>query len=349
MCTYCGQVNPATPTIFDTLDAAHVTWGVYTNGDPFDGTLGWAEGHPGLHSFEDFLKALQDGTLPAVVFVDGIGWIEDEHPTADVQLGEAWTRIVYDAVAASPLWPALAMIWTYDEGGGFADHVPPPNTACIARPGNRADEAFFELGVRVPLAVISPYAKPHYVSHVVQDHTAITRFVEAVFGLPALTSRDANSDALLDMFDFDRAPGLLRPPAAPSAGTGGCHGDIVLSTDKSSYASAAAMRFAIAFKEVPTPNAHDRIGVYKYPRAIADVPSEANGLEPIAWGYIGGQGHAALGAPTAGTVTLDASALSTGALWPLPPGLWIADYLPATPAGGDGHTPVAQVVLEVTP
>jgi phospholipase C len=65
---------------------------------------------------------------------------------------------------------------------------------------------FFELGVRVPLAVISPYAKPHFVSHVVQEHTAITRFIEVLFGLPALTARDANSDALLDMLDFSAPP-----------------------------------------------------------------------------------------------------------------------------------------------
>jgi phospholipase C len=69
--------------------------------------------------------------------------------------------------------------------------------------------------------VISPYAKPHFVSHVVQEHTAITRFIEVLFGLPALTARDANSDGLLDMLDFT-APALLAPPVAPAAGTGGC-------------------------------------------------------------------------------------------------------------------------------
>jgi phospholipase C len=77
------------------------------------------------------------------------------------------------------------------------------------------------MGPRIPLVTISPWSKRGYVSHVVHDHTAITRFVEAIFDLPALTARDANSDALLDMFDFgcgrDRAVA-----AAPSPGTGGC-------------------------------------------------------------------------------------------------------------------------------
>jgi phospholipase C len=81
---------------------------------------------------------------------------------------------------------------------------------------------FHELGIRVPTVVISPYARQHYVSHVTQEHTSITRLIEAVFDLPALTARDANSDAMLDMFDF-ACPPNLKPPDAPAAGTGGCN------------------------------------------------------------------------------------------------------------------------------
>ena len=344
-CTYCGLPKSTTPSIFDEMDAAGVTWGVYTDGNPFDGTLGWTEPHAGLYDFAAFERALQFGLLPSVAFVDSLGWIEDEHPTADLQVGEAWTRIVYQAAAASPLWPEMAIIWTYDEGGGFADHVPPPSSACIARPGNPLDAPFFELGVRVPLAVISPYARPHYVSHVVEDHTAITRFIETVFGLPALTSRDANSSALLDMFDFGCAPALLAPPEAPVAGKGGCHGDVVLVTDKPSYPSTDSLAIRIDFSGVPAPSAHDRIGVYKY----STVPTEASQLEPIAWAYAGGQGHMPEGAPASGSVVLDGSVLSPGAAWPLSPGLWIVYYLPALPSGADGHTPAAAADLEVTP
>lgn len=73
----------------------------------------------------------------------------------------------------------------------------------------------------MPLVVISPWAKRNYVSHVVHDHTAITRFIEALFDLPALSARDANSDALFDLFDFSR--GRDRSvPQAPDAGTGIC-------------------------------------------------------------------------------------------------------------------------------
>jgi phospholipase C len=136
-----------------------------------------------------------------------------------VQKGEAFVREVYQHVVRSPQWPRLAMVWTYDEGGGFADHVPPPNQACVASP---SEAAFFELGQRVPFVVISPWSKPHSVSHVVQEHTAITRFIETIFGLPALTARDANSPALLDLFDFSCPAPLLTPPEPPEAGIDGC-------------------------------------------------------------------------------------------------------------------------------
>ena len=109
------------------------------------------------------------------------------------------------------------MIWTYDEGGAFADHVPPPD-GCLPAPSGSNWTA---RGPRVPLVVISPWAKRHYVSHVVRDHTAITRFIETLFDLPALTARDANSDALLDMFDFS-CPGDSSVPAAPAPRTDGC-------------------------------------------------------------------------------------------------------------------------------
>jgi phospholipase C len=115
----------------------------------------------------------------------------------------------------------MAIIWTYDEAGGFADHrAPSPTNGCAATP---SDSPFTALGPRIPLVAISPWAKPHYVSHVQHDHTAITRFIETLFDLPALTGRDANSDALLDLFDFSScAPKLLTPPPAPDVGTGGC-------------------------------------------------------------------------------------------------------------------------------
>jgi phospholipase C len=221
--TNAGIVNtgvayppPNTPSLLQLLMNAGFTWGVYTEGAPFSGALGWRRGDPGVHPIQALYDALDRGTLPNVAFVDGRGNVDDDHPPADLRCGEASVRTVYDHAVASPQWPRLAIVWTYDEGGGFADHVAPEPQACP--PG---DSRFTQRGERVPLVVISPWARRNYVSHVVRDHTAITRFVEALFDLPALTARDANSDALLDLFDFScRAE--LAAPAAPPAETGGC-------------------------------------------------------------------------------------------------------------------------------
>jgi len=210
--------DPATPSVMQLLMNAGFTWAAYTDSAPMSGALNWGPTTPGVHPYQALLDALDQGTLPNVAFVDGVDSVTDDHPTADLQAGEAWSRELYRHAVASPQWSRLAILWTYDEGGGFADHVPPPSS-CPAAP---AGSPYSQLGPRVPLVAISRWAKPHYVSHVAHDHTAITRFIEALFDLPALTARDANSDALLDLFDFSCAQPTNAPPGAPDAGTGGC-------------------------------------------------------------------------------------------------------------------------------
>lgn len=210
--------SPATPSIFQTLIANGFTWGVYADEIPLSGSLDWSTKDPGVKPVQALYDDLDHGTLPNVVFVDGLDSVDDDHPTADLHKGEAAVKRLYDHVIASPQWPLIAMIWVYDEGGGFPDHVR-PNEGCKSSPGS----PFTQRGPRVPFAVISPWARKGFVSSVEQDHTAITRFVETVFGLPALTARDANSPALLDLFDFScPGPASLDAPAAPDAGTGMC-------------------------------------------------------------------------------------------------------------------------------
>ena len=209
--------DPATNSIFRTLMNAGFTWGAYSDSEPFSGALGWTSADPGVHSMKELYDALDNGTLPNVVFVDATENVEDEHPTGDLQVGEAWSRNIYQHAIKSPQWPRLAIVFTYDEAGAFADHVPPPS-GCPASSG----DSFTKLGPRIPLVMISPWAKSHYVSHIAHDHVAITRLIETIFDLPALTARDANSDALLDMFDFSCGRNMT-PPAAPAAGAGGCN------------------------------------------------------------------------------------------------------------------------------
>src|SRR5262245_59952938 len=122
---------------------------------------------------------------------------------------------------ASAAWTSTAFFFTYDEHGGFYDHVVPP-----AAPapddippmvgGGDAPGGFDQYGVRVPAVVVSPYAKSHFVSHVVHDHTSILRFIEYRFGMPSLTARDAAADPMLEFFDFS-APTFATLPSLPAA------------------------------------------------------------------------------------------------------------------------------------
>jgi phospholipase C len=207
--------------IFDKLDTAKVSWNVYTDDwAPLEFSVSWAP-RKAWGRVSDFMAAANGGTLPSVSFVDADTPAAppetDEHPPSDVQAGEDWTRKLYETIVHSPQWPETVLLFTYDEAGGFADHVPPPSSCAPS-----ADQAeFTELGIRVPLIVVSPWARRHYVSHVVHQHTSILRFIELLFDVPAMTARDANSDALLDMFDF-KCPQTVPIPDPPAAGTGRC-------------------------------------------------------------------------------------------------------------------------------
>jgi phospholipase C len=203
-----------------------VTWKFYAQDLPtlaiLYATLQRSSAH--IAPYAQFATDAAAGTLPQVSFVEGTaldgGVTADEDPPADMQFGQQMVSQIVSAVTSSPLWPHSAVFFSYDEQGGFYDHVP-PQPACIPDdipptlgPGD-VDAAFDETGLRVPLIVISPYAKRGYVSHVVTEHTSITRFIEARFGLPALTHRDANAVPPFDMFDFGHPD--LSVPAMPDA------------------------------------------------------------------------------------------------------------------------------------
>jgi phospholipase C len=211
--------DPSTNSIFRELMSAGFTWGAYSDDEagPLSTTLNWKPTDPGAHPIKDIYDALDHGTLPSVAFVDATEEVNDDHPVGDLHHGEKFLKDLHDHATASPQWGRLAIFWTYDEGGGFPDHVRPPK-GCEESPGS----PYTDLGVRVPLVAISPWAKKNSVSHVPHDHTAITRFIETVFDLPAMTARDANSDALMDMFDFSCGRDLTPPAGAPAPGTGQC-------------------------------------------------------------------------------------------------------------------------------
>jgi phospholipase C len=214
----------ANGTIFDRLDAHQVDWQVYyaTGSQPSPLIVPSFTVAPGrsarLHTFDVFLAAAAAGRLPAFSFLDpNYGTTSQEDPQ-DIQVGEQYIAQVVHALTTSPNWKNTALFITYDEGGGYYDHVPPPKAirpdsiAPVLPPYDQYPGAFDRYGFRVPLIVVSPWAKRNYVSRVVQDHTSITAFIERKWNLPAMTFRDANAAPMTDYFDFGRKPSFLTPP-----------------------------------------------------------------------------------------------------------------------------------------
>ncbi|MDI3259923.1 MAG: alkaline phosphatase family protein [Sinobacteraceae bacterium] len=157
----------------------------------------------------------------------------EENPD-DIAIGEAFVASVVQAVMNSPAWPRTLLVWTYDEHGGYYDHVPPvpmvkpDDIAPMLAPGD-APGGYDLSGLRVPTVVVSPYSRPHAVTDVVHDHTSIIATIAAKWNLPALTYRDAQANTLLDFLDLASPPAFLRPPtlaapAAPTLGLSGCPG-----------------------------------------------------------------------------------------------------------------------------
>ena len=221
----------ADASVLDLLTRRHVPWMLFADGASGGATvhgsaLATRWGHRHVASVQSFLDRAAAGTLPAVSFVDpdfshSTTTGQDEHPPADVQLGERFVAGIVSALFASPDWGRSALFLTYDEHGGYYDHAPPP-AACppdehapVDGRGDPAGFAFDRLGIRVPFVVVSPWAKPGYVGHATYDHTSVTRFLEAKFRLPALTARDANAEAPMDLFDFTR-PSFATPPSLPA-------------------------------------------------------------------------------------------------------------------------------------
>lgn len=211
-------------SIFHQLEQAGESWAIFTDSKPsFEEQI-----LPKLHTEKgdhflttgDFFKAAKAGKLPSYSWVTSAGR-HNEHPPKNIQAGEKFVAQIIDAVMKSPNWQRTALFFTYDEHGGFYDHVPPPK-ACLPddiQPILESDDVpgkFDRLGFRVPMIVVSPFAKRHYVSHTVYDHTSILRFVQARFNLPAMTARDAHAKPPIDMFDFEH-PAFVKPPVLPEA------------------------------------------------------------------------------------------------------------------------------------
>ena len=216
-------------SILDELEKRHVSWTLYSAGGApgpavlYATSIATRWGRKVNGSIDDFIAAAAANTLPEVSFVHanyfetGKSDGDDEHPPADIQIGQAFVYRVVNALLTSPAWPTSALLFTYDEHGGIYDHVPPP-AACapdalppLQKGGAPAGFAFDRHGMRVPFVVVSPFAKARYTSHVTYDHTSITRLLEAKYRVPALTARDANAEIPTELFDFANPPFVVPP------------------------------------------------------------------------------------------------------------------------------------------
>src|SRR5258706_3108386 len=217
------------PTIFDALDQAGVSWRYYyqDNSIYLASWSTWQRDSGKVHPISSYYTDLQDpATLPSVIFIERAAVTGlDEHPGSNVQTGSANTKKMIDALMNSPSWADSVFFLTFDEPGGLFDHVQPVEMAAPdniqpmffsgALPGD-----FAHSSLRVPFIAISPYVKPHYVSHTAMDLTAILKFIENRFNMPALTARDASQPDLSELFDFS-SPTLLTPPPLPAQPTNG--------------------------------------------------------------------------------------------------------------------------------
>src|SRR6266404_1039837 len=193
-------------TLADELEATHIEWKYYA---PVRGQYGYQ------WSALDGIQHIRNGTLwqsrvvPDPQFTSdalqghlpAVSWLvtgeSSEHPPHSTCMGENWTVRQLNAVMDGPDWNSTAVFLTWDDFGGFYDHVPPPIV----------DNYGF--GPRVPLLIISPYSKQGHITHTTYEFSSFLTFVEHRFGLSSLTDRDRKANDMLDSFDFSQSP---RPP-----------------------------------------------------------------------------------------------------------------------------------------
>ena len=195
------------PTLADDLEAHGHTWRSYAPGIGQQGFV-WSAFSAMNQTFNNptewakvvspettVLTDAANGNLPDVTWVTP-SLLNSDHSQKSPPAtgGPSWVASIVNAIGQGPQWNSTAIFVTWDDWGGFYDHVVPPQID------------YMGLGFRVPLIAISPYAKHGYVSHVTHDFGSILHFTEEAIGVPSLGNRDATADDLSDMFDFTQKP-----------------------------------------------------------------------------------------------------------------------------------------------
>jgi phospholipase C len=201
------------PTIVDNLDAAQVSWVYYagshvmTNGwNPLPASETYSKAHPsmnGLKESTDFQFDLSKPSFPSVAWIMPTTDQISEHPPYNITAGQLSVVDNINFIMKSQYWSSSAIILTWDDYGGWYDHVAPP----------QLDQ--YGLGFRVPTLIISPFAKHGFVDHTLSEHSSTLKFIETIFHVPSLGTRDAKASDLLEAFNFAQVPrhALVMPGA----------------------------------------------------------------------------------------------------------------------------------------
>jgi len=206
-------------TMADVLDAGAVTWKYYV--ESYDLNSPYADFGGRVWDAFDVIKGVRYGpdwknvTIPNTTIFDDIkggklpavSWVmptlaASDHPASGYNLGPSWVTSVVNAVGKSQYWKDTAILIMWDDWGGFYDGVPPPQLD------------YTSLGMRVPLIVVSPYAKPHFVSKTQYEFGSVLKFIEENFGTNSLGSTDTRANSIVDMFNLSQPPSAFKPFSA---------------------------------------------------------------------------------------------------------------------------------------
>ncbi len=212
------DVLKETTTIFDVLEEEGISWKFYVQNYEPDLTYRTVDEYPANRSsqviwvpllnidrflddpelnshivdLDTYFDDLANGTLPAVAFITPSG--PSEHPPSSLLSGQRNIKILIQSLMQSSYWDKSAFLWSYDDWGGWYDHVPPP----------QVDEDGY--GFRVPALLVSAYAKKGYIDSTQLDYTSALKFIEENWGVEPLARRDANANSIANAFDFSKPP-----------------------------------------------------------------------------------------------------------------------------------------------
>ena len=194
----------SSPVIMDELNSMGLSWKYYSGNNtttanfwnPLPACTSTQSNQTriqGLSLTSQFIPDVENGNLANVTWVIPTG-PESQHPPNDIVTGEHYLVSLINAIMDSKYWGSTAIFLTWDDYGGWFDHVAPPQVDS------------YGLGFRVPCLIISPYAKEGFIDHTQSDHTSILKFIEATYSLAPLSSRDANASNMLEAFNFGQQP-----------------------------------------------------------------------------------------------------------------------------------------------